>query len=152
MGIQTTNKSKLKLIDLSDNTSVASSGGTDTQTLQPNSGYIYKIVNMLVVIPAIAAASGAHTLSFKSQNTTSGYNIIKLSGTDGAVMRIYQGNFYADSESPSGASEQFLLIHGGLLMASNDEPIDIIYKNSSDTNQTGTRTLEILVEEIPERC
>jgi len=45
-----------------------------------------------------------------------------------------------------------LLLSSGNIICSNDYPISFEYTNDTDANQTGTRTLKILVEEIPERA
>ena len=56
----------------------------------------------------------------------------------------------ATTVEPDNELEQMLsLFH---MIASNDYPIDFTYVNDTDVNQTGTRTIKVLVEEIPERA
>jgi len=141
------------LIDLTTDSSVASGGGTDTVTLQPDEGYIYKVRSIFIDIPD-PAGSGAnnHVLScLLGGETASTYKHFFIASDFGNDITVYGMNgFIGTSESPSGASEQHSIIYHDLI-CSNSYPLDLLYKNNTDVNQTGTRTVKFLVEEIPER-
>ena len=133
----------IKLIDLSDSTSVASSG-TNVQTLTPPPGFVYQIITLYCVIPAIGGASGNHNLEIQNANLTSG-NYLKIEGTDGAIATISYNKLLADSENPTAEREQVMVIVNQLI-CNNSNPIVFTYSNDSDTAQAGTRTIELLVK------
>jgi len=151
MGYFVINNFKLKLIDLSDDTNIAGGGGTNTQTLKPDPGFVYEIIHIDCNIPAIAAATGNHTLRLYYQNGTYEANMIYMSGTDGSLMSI--GGYYglaASSELPNSHSTQQPLISGKNMYVSNTNYMEILYTNSSDTAQAGTRRLLFYVKEYKE--
>jgi len=132
----------IKVIDLSDDTQVNSGGNTNTQTLQPPTGQIYKVVGISLNTPAIGGASGTHKTEFNYDSFI--FPEGRLQGTDGANYYIAYNVFTANSELPANSSDQLNFINK-ILWATNDEPLKITYTNSSDANQTGTRTLVFMV-------
>lgn len=150
MAVTKNNGSKLKLIDLSTNDTVASGGGTDDVLLQPSSGYIYRVNNIYLLIPdPSGSTSGTHQVFVRTEGGETYFAKIK-SATGGNVAINYLA-FEGDiEERPTGATEQLAIIQN--LIASNDFPLEFAYTNSTDANQTGNRQLNILVEEIPERA
>jgi len=143
---------RLHYVDLSDDTTVSSGGGTDTQTLRPNEGEIYVVYNTYANIPAIGGASGDHDLEAFWKSSSGQLRAFKLDGTDGAVMYIlgYGGGFAASTEQPSDSDDQMELMMRGGIVLSYDHYMNFVYTNDSDTNQSGTRTLKIWVKVFSE--
>jgi len=136
----------IKEIDLSDDTSVDASGGTNTQSLTPPIGQIYKVVDLLITINTPGGTStGSHKLQCNHLDAT--YFIFSLTAAHDAAMQAYGGQFIAGSnETPSSINQQFVLMHEGVIVASNASPVDFVYTNSTDVAQTTTRTLKLIVE------
>jgi len=147
MGFALTNNTRLKLVDLSDDTTVAD-GATNTQTLQPNNGEMYKVKNIWYQAPANANA-GNHELYIKQQNAPNlnGVEYYALVRSDDAsTVAIGRGGFYGDvAEDPADAIDQYAVMHD-VIIATYDQPVDFIYENNTGINQTGTRKLYLLVE------
>jgi len=144
---------KLKLIDLSDNTSVASSGGTNKQTLQPDPGKIYEVCKIWYVASDPAGSSaGSHKIECHYETTGDTYNgVFRIAGNTGSGIYTRFGGFVGDSEeAPSTEATQQLYIGSCNLVCSNTYPLNFTYTNSTDVNQTATRTLKILVKEYNE--
>lgn len=141
---------KLKLIDLSDDTQVNSGGGTNTQTLQPPNGKIYQVIDIYMHIPdPVGSSANAHTMDVSFQNCYLNENLAYISANTGTAMYISNSGFVGTSEQPSNAREQYLFAHHSLF-CSYDQPINFLYTNNTDANQTGTRRLEIFVKEYNE--
>lgn len=145
---------KLKLIDLSDSTAVASGGGTNDQDLTPDAGYIYQIVWMDINIPAPAGATAnTHHIRGYVNQTIDSQNIyfIISSNFGDAITCGYAATFTGtQTELPSGDAAQRDLITFGCMWASNNHPLRFRYTNSTDANQTGNRVLKLLVREYQE--
>jgi len=141
---------KIKKIDLSSSATVGHPA-SETQTLQPAAGKIYQVIEIYANLPDPAGSSaGTHYIHGKYQNITG--SMIYISSGFGNDITIDQNGFTGSgTERPSGNSEQFLVPRGGMIICSNSQPFDFVYTNSTDVDQTGTRTLEILVKEYPER-
>jgi len=134
----------LKMIDLSDDTTVASGGGSDTQTLQPPQGQIYKIIELSVDIPdPVGSSANYHRLSIGYQNFTDSNDIIFIQGNFGTDIRIYNGGLGGDVVYPADDNNQ-LPLKRTMIYASYTEPLDFVYTNNTDVNQTGTRKIEIM--------
>jgi len=133
------NRSTIEVIDLSDNTTVASGGGTNNQDLTPPAGYLYRILSIRLSVPAIGGASGSHqTEIFFVGCGAIGESWHKASGSNGAAFYYTPTQFRDDNIA-------------GALLCSSDVPIRFSYYNGSDTNQTGNRQIYVTVEKIPER-
>lgn len=151
MGLGSGNHSfKLKLIDLTDDTTVTSAGGTNTQTLQPPVGKIYEIVKIWFDMPVVGGTINTHTL--KGSYVNSGATLFAFfSATSDHDQNIdtYYGEFSANgTELPSGASNQYQVSHAQFnLFCNYDNPIYFYYVNDTDANQTGTRVIKVLVKE-----
>jgi hypothetical protein len=145
---------KLKLIDLSDNTTVASGGGTNTQTLQADVGFIYEIVKFWINIPdAVGSTANTHTLDVYFDASFTGQSrFLRMVSTSGNAILTLNQIFSADSsEIPSGSDEQFDLLNGiAKTYVNNTNTLKFLYTNGLDANQTGTRTIKILVKEYKE--
>lgn len=145
---------KLKLIDLSDNTTVAHAPTSNTQTLQPASGKIYEIIKIFIYIPDPAgSAAGTHELIM--HHTTDGssvYGTFLLRATTGNSLGTYYSAFTADSaEAPGEAITQGQILNGfGDILCSYTYPIYFKYTNSTDVDQSGTRVIKVLVKEYNE--
>jgi len=140
---------KVKIIDLSDNTQVNSGGGTNTQTLKPAAGKIYEVFMIGATWPAIGGASGNHSVVTRLTDGTDTVNMLSITGTDGAVMSItgYYG-CAGSSVLPNSIAYTLPMIRS--LVVSNTKYIEFYYANNSDTNQTGTRELNVWVKEFNE--
>jgi hypothetical protein len=144
---------KLKLIDLSDDTQVNSGGSTNTQTLQPAAGFIYQIVKIWVEIPdAVGSTAGTHNLwvaydtSFQAQSA-----IFFMSSNTGNNIQTYANALDGDSEQPTASGQQQDIISGGIeIFCDYTNTIYFKYTNNLDANQTGTRTIKVLVKEYKE--
>jgi len=141
----------IKKIDLSDDTTVTSGGGTNTQTLQPPQGLIYKICRLMIYIPDPAgSAANDHILSAEWDNsiTLQAQALFYLKASFGNPILTSYGSFQANStEAPGAATQQDNMITGiSHNYATYDYPITFDYTNNTDVNQTGTRSLIIYVE------
>jgi hypothetical protein len=143
-------RSKLTVVDLSDNTSVAAAA-SNTQTLTPPAGYIYIIRAIFYNAPDPAgSAAGTHYLQIRRVLVTADRTFAAITATTGNAVDINSSIFIGDSaELPTHEISQNLLMYQNLI-ASNSYPIKFFYHNATDVAQAGTRTLEILVEMIPE--
>jgi len=153
MVVTKNNGSKLKVIDLTQ-TATVNSGADDTQELKPSSGYIYIVRGIFCYIAdPSGSTSGTHDIRvFLINGGATRHTAIVCKANTGSAIGINHHNLNGDSlELPSDVGVQNDLLTKGSLMASYDYPIDFNYNNDTDANQTGTRTLKILVEEIPER-
>jgi len=136
----------IKLIDLSDDTTVSAAGGTDTQTLQPPKGQIYQIIQFDIEIPdPVGSTANNHKFNVKYQNMTDG-DITFCNSNTGSDIKWNAYGWIGTTEVPGSDNEQFDLIHGGQIWASYDQPVDFVYVNLTDADQTGTRRLEIMVK------
>ena len=145
---------KIKKIDLSDNTTVAHTTGTNTQTLQPAAGFIYEIINIDVNIPVTnAGAAGNHSLTFRHDDGTDTYNVIIATAVGNTVITINPriGISAGVSEYPGGSAQQYDYLSKGIIKLSNTEYMTIVYTNNSDNDQTGNRALLIWVKEYREK-
>jgi len=143
---------KLKKVDLSTTSAVASGGGTDTIQLQPSTGYIYNIVAMDVYVPAPAGATAnTHVMNVMWGNGSSTrLNYFQNSCNFGTAMYIgIYGLMIGDTEQPSGDGNQMDVVYGRM-WANNTNPINFEYTNNTDANQTGTREYIFLVKEYKE--
>ena len=151
MGITYSPYFKVKLLNLTNSTTVASGGGTNTQTLRPSAGFVRSVFDVYGLYPAIGGASGDHKLEFILTDGTNTDEIIEISGTDGALF--YFGGkpgLVGDGEQPSGINQQMMWLTQERIIVSNDYYLEFLYTNNSDTNQTGQRKLYVWVKEFPE--
>lgn len=148
MGYTQRQKLSINSVDLSDNTTV-NAGANKTETLQPNAGKIYQIIGLYVSIAdPSGSTSGTHELRIKYQNNNT---YIQIKATTGNIISVNQNLFTGDSaEKPSGTAQQFEIMYYGILYASYDQPLDFEYYNDTDANQTGTRTIQLIVKEVKE--
>ena len=140
----------LTLETLTDATQVNASGGTNTQSLQPDAGYIYEVISIFYGADDPAGStSGTHKLEINHQNmNTPTYAII--TATTGNNIRINDAGFTGDSlERPGNVDDQYKVMRNWLI-ATNGQPIDFVYTNSTDANQTGTRTLQVMCKKFRE--
>jgi len=140
----------VELIDLSDNTQVASAGGTNTQSLQPTAGFIYMVENINMNIPAPAGASANdHTMDIGYQGSDDD-GLLRITSNFNATMQMARYAISGTTVLPSNATVQGTVLSSHRWVCSNDLPIDFLYTNDTDANQTGTRTLIIAVRKYQE--
>jgi hypothetical protein len=150
MGYTVDNNFKLKLIDLTNDDSVASGGGINTQNLRPNQGYIYQIIGIEGNHPdPVGSTAGTHSLAIRRDDGTNFFNIAFISANTGTDIEIQRNGFIGTAETPSNITEQYDLIYK-TLFCNYTNYISFRYTNSTDVNQTGTRTLKIWVKEFKE--
>lgn len=138
-----------RLIDLSESTTVAHAPTTRTVSLTPPAGKIWEIIDIYYMAAApIGASSGDHRISIRYQ----GVGEVKCycESVFGSFVSMRWCAFYGNSEIPSTAQTQLDLMTLGILIASNNVPLDFEYYNTTDVDKTGTRTLEIVVKEYAE--
>ena len=148
MGNEREDRYKLEIIDISDDTQVNAAADITNQ-LKPPVGFIYEIVQVYISIPdPVGSAAGTHTLACTSFGM--GGPAFTGTATTGNVIRYRWWALAADSsEAPSGATQQADILMSNIY-ASNSIPLDLKYTNSTDVNQTGTRTMEFLVKKYRE--
>jgi hypothetical protein len=144
---------KLKQIDLSDDTTVAASG-TNTQSLTPPAGKIYRIISILYVAPdPSGSSSGTHELEWRYNGFTQGSSgrLGFVQGNTGSGISVSSNRYVGNaSEVLSSETLQHQLITLGCMYCSSTYTIDFKYDNDTDVSQTGTRTLLIMVLEYDE--
>jgi len=138
---------KLKVIDLSDDTQVNSGSASNTQTLIPPEGYIYEVVALKIIIPdPVGSTSGSHTLDIHISGVD---QVLYCSSTSGTSI------YYKMSEGWGGTSKKpafpYSVTFLETIVLNHDIPLTFVYINGTDANQVGTRTIKVLVKEIPER-
>lgn len=139
----------LEIFDLSDDTSVSSAGGTNTQTLQAPTGFIYQVIDIGYSAPDPAGSgSGSHKLTFKYRTAQDDLGYVN-SAFGNAVGISNNGFEGSTSEYPASATDQLLLMRS-YVYVSNLVPIDFLYTNSTNVAQAGTRALKIVVKKFPE--
>lgn len=140
---------KLLRIDATDDTTVAHAPTLITMLeLKPDIGFLYEVISIFALIPdPVGSAAGTHTLEFSATGRTSNDDqFLKVTSNTGTAILIRDSNgLVGTSEVPSGQSSQDDIIHH-TMWASNDWPILIEYKNSTDVDQSGTRQLFVLVK------
>lgn len=143
--------SKYKLIDLSNDDTVAPSG-EETQTLQPPQGKIY-IVRLWRYYAGDPAGSGSGTHELRVKQGDLYYCNIKSNTGAEVSVNVNLGDmlsFNGDNrESPSDDVGQRGMITS-FIRATYDRPVSFIYYNDTDVNQAANRTLNVFVEEIAE--
>lgn len=140
---------KLKVVGISDGTTVAHAPSSITNTLQPPKGFVYEVVEIYMNIPIPAGgSSGTHRITVRNQNMHVDARTFYLDSVFGTGIDIQTCTFASTSEVPSGATSQESAIR--TLHASYDNPLDFVYKNSTDADQVGTRIINILVRKYRE--
>ena len=146
---------KLKVVDLTSTTDVASMG-TGVYTLQPTEGYIWKIKLVNVYIPDPAGSgAGATEFQLKAKNaadcasTGSNYLIYIASDFGTATQIGYNQLVTGTSKVPGAASDQMTMLTS--LIVSHAHPMEIRYYNGTDVNQAADIEIIFWVEETPER-
>jgi len=143
------NNYKLEIVDLSDDTEVAHTVGTNTQLLQPPVGFVYEVMAIDYDAPTIGgSSSGTHRLYITPDSFIS--PVALIIATFASYVRIRDFQFYGNqAETPSAAASQFTIINSGLV-ASYDHPITFEYFNWTDVAQAGTRALIFVVKKYRE--
>lgn len=149
MGYSVYPNPKIKIVDLSDDTQVNAGGSNNSQSLQPNSGKIYEIIEIYYdAADPSGSTSGTHQLEIQYYDGTNSMTVARIRGNTGSGIGIYTSDFSGDSqELPADAREQALLRRGRQLLASNSAYLIFKYTNNTDANQTGTRTCYVVVKE-----
>jgi len=135
----------IKFIDLST-TDTVNSGVTETTAITPPEGQIYSLIGLEVAIPDPAgSASGDHTFQLvnSSFSNLSEY-LLCVRNSGGAINAQNDAGLVGDTEMPSGIDEQLFAILGERIWCSNSIPLNVVYENDTDVNQTGSRTMKFL--------
>lgn len=137
-----------EIVDLSDNTSVASGGGDDTQNLQPASGYIYEVIGFYYKAPdPTGSTSGSHKIYVRS-SLDSEMSFLSGASNSGADL-LYKNNVWTSADNfqvPSTEDAQVNSIRN--LMCDHSNYLELYYKNATDANQTASRDSYFLVKKI----
>lgn len=141
---------KIKIVNLTNSTQVNASA-TNNQDLQPDSGSIYKIRNLLYNAPDPAGSTaGTHSITAYFYDGTSYRAVFESIANTGTGINIKNTGLRSSTNNPSDGAAQAILLTSGIF-CSNSYPIRFTYSNDTDANQTGTRTLVLLIEELAER-
>lgn len=140
-------KYKIEMIDLTTSTSVASSGGVEYLDLQPDIGYVYEVVFLKISIPdPVGSGSGTHRLTGGYWDGSAHWGMFYVQSNTGTAITSAESGFVGTSEQPATAADQFNIISGQIIVASNSEPFRFRYLNSTDVNQTGSKTIKVWVK------
>jgi len=137
----------IKAIDLTTNATVNTSD-SDEIDLKPNKGFIYQVIGVYVDIPdPIGSGANDHELYFYSDAFGTRYSsYLEVRVNSGADIDIQtDSGLVGNTESPTNIDEQLWAICERM-WASYDVPLHILYRNDTDVNQTGTRTIKLLVK------
>jgi len=116
--------------------------------IQPPVGIVYQII-MMRAHAADPAGSSAGTHKFRGYYKTAGSNgtcFLCSSNTGGAVAINLTSWVGTASKQPADLTDQIALIGNGMLWSDHTEYFVIRYENDTDVNQTGPRTLEVVVK------
>ena len=143
------NNYKLEWIDLDDDTQVNSGGATNIQQLKPPVGYTYEVrwIEYAANDP-VGSGSGTHKVQYRIDGQT--YYVIQISANSGTNLSISGSGFAGTSDTPSAVATQYEFMTKSILIASNEIPINVVYTNSTDVNQTATRKCRFLVKKYRE--
>lgn len=132
-------------VDLSTDDAVASGGGTDTISLQPPKGLCYKILGVHYYATAIGGATGTHLMKMENNfgAATDYIEYFQVEGANGGSFAVIDSQLNGSTEIPSSGTQQTPILLGSM-WSTYDNPIDIVYENNSDTNQTGDRNCRII--------
>jgi len=149
MPMTRSNNYTLELVDLTDDTTVTPAG-TNIQLLQPPKGFVYEVIQLGYMAPDPGGSgSGTHKLDGKFTGEYS--NLLSIVSTFGNFAAINTFGFVGDSsEAPSALSNQYHIMHGNVIAASNSLPFVFTYTNDTDVNQAGTRILKLVVRKYRE--
>jgi len=145
----------IKFLVLSDDTEVAATTGVVHMLLQPPVGFIYKVLNISIGISVPSGgSSGTHEMYIAYTDGTNISPIAYMTSAFGAVIQASvnaasAGMFIAGAEHPDDPTAQHDILTKSI-MCSHDCYVDFKYSNKTDAAQTGTRTLIIVVAQIPE--
>lgn len=144
---------ELREIDLTDDTSVPATTGTNDQSLTPDVGKVWQVVQIYFSAPDPAgSSSGTHGLRFYPRSEVATNNLIAyVQGNFGSAINIGQNMaFNGDAKQPATQQYQVDLMYKGILWSNNTKPFLFRYYNTTDVAQAGTRTLKFLVREFNE--
>lgn len=134
---------RLLHVDLTTDATVISTG-SETVQLKPPEGFIYRLVALWINIPdPVGSGSGTHSLWMKNTSMDAGFKNMYISSNTGADLLATYGVLSGTVVQPSAAQQQQDMI--ATIWASNSEPFDFAYTNSTDVSQTGTREIDCLV-------
>lgn len=142
---------KVKLLDLDDATSVASSG-TNSQLVRPDDGKIYRIVNVGYYGAAPGGAgSGTHQIQIQHYDGTDVVGVSTCKGpfNEAIKMSIGEGFTGTTLEQPSTLPEQIRILTE-ILYASHTNYIRFLYTNNTNVANANNRELKIIVLEFNE--
>ncbi|GAG96432.1 unnamed protein product, partial [marine sediment metagenome] len=108
--------------------------------------YVYEVIEIDYSAPdPSGSGSGTHRIMMSSEGM-SNYHLLVIANT-GSAISIAAAGFTGDaSETPSAITQQYMLMKEGVIIATNDLPLNCKYTNGTDVSQTGTRTLKFLLK------
>jgi len=127
-------------------TSTLGSDSTATTEIYAPEGSVYRILAMRILAPAPSGAgSGDHYIKL---NTLGEVGV--LFGSIGYDTDLWFTNSQwqntMDEDYPNGAGETLEALQS--LTATDDSPVSIVYRNRTDVDQTQTREVDLVVEEV----
>lgn len=143
--ITTMDSRSVEWIDLSDTTQV-NAAANNTQTLQPPKGFLYEIRGMAAKFPdPVGSGAGSHTIFMNIAGSASIYGRLFSATSDFGSDISYAARYgwLATATYPSSGDSQRQLYQTTIV--SNEYPLDFLYSNNTDVNQTGNREIYLLV-------
>lgn len=139
----------IEVITLTDDTTITHAPTTQTLQLKPDVGFVYEVLDIGYQAPdPVGSGAGTHQLYISYNGAFN--DMARIKATTGNAVWIAITGFDGDSsEVPSAIGDQYDIMHNRL-HASNSVPIDFAYTNSTDVDQSGTRTLIIVVKKYRE--
>jgi hypothetical protein len=146
--VSVSNRPEIKVIDATA-TGTVSAGESENISVFAPSGSVYKVVNVYMQAPGIGSATtGDHGLSIRGSNMANGQATVGRSSYGDEVR--YQYSSWQSSTLggfPQPETEPTTLLAVQSVRATENKEIRVKYTNFTDADQTGDRSVMLLVEE-----
>jgi len=140
----------IKIIDLTDDTSIASLSD-DLQYVTPPSGQLYRLINATVNIPDPAGSgSGTHFIKFQFKNINTEFSFDNdlfyvSSAHDVDIILSYGYVRTGDTKYPPDNIQQTQFLRNGITF-NNANPLAFYYYNGTDVAQANSRKCNLMFE------
>ena len=139
----------VELLNLSEVDTVTHAPTTKTVVLQPPVGFVYEVIdiNYNAGDPS-GSGSGTHQIYGRYEGAFS--DIFRVKGNFGSSISIIVSGLVGNAgETPSAIADQLRLMQHTMIV-SNTCFLNFNYTNSTDVDQTGTRSLTVVVKKYRE--
>lgn len=130
-------------LDLSTDATVAA-GTWESNEIKPPAGYIYKLNKIMLFAPdPDGSTTGTH--KYLLGETTSQIRAFFLwESNTGSLIRTWSGAIECDTPTPADETAQYNIMNGvSEMYATESYPLYLNYGNSTDANQSESRTMII---------